>query len=221
MAMKRILRTENNITLGPSFSPSHNMKLSTKRALSVALAIEALIPAVAMAWASSRRAFLANNFFTLAVQSFVASPAHASLLEEYGSDPKTLTTTTISSTFSNGAASTAPTKTASEISIEPNLRSNYYYPTSKKRYLPRIQKVSQAIPGAFEALQKQDWDALQLFATKVAEDIVLPLQLYASSLTGGGTNVKVSYLQDMNRAAKSYQTHRERLATAVENTQFG
>ncbi len=59
------------------------------------------------------------------------------------------------------------------------------------RYLPRIKKCSDAIPGVALAIGNEDWAAVRDFATVVADDTILPMKLYVSSLTGGGTNVKV------------------------------
>merc|ERR1711906_18213 len=89
----------------------------------------------------------------------------------------------------------AGTKKVSQ--IEPNLRSNYYYPTNKKRYLPRIKKCNDAIPG-------------------VAEDTILPMKLYTSSLAGGGTNVKVSFTKDMFKAADGFAKAQKNLAKATQ-----
>ena len=61
------------------------------------------------------------------------------------------------------------------------------------RYLPRIKKCSDAIPGVAAAIGGEDWDAVRDFATVVADDTILPMKLYVSSLGGGGTNVKVGF----------------------------
>ena len=96
-----------------------------------------------------------------------------------------------------------------------DLRSNYYYPTNKKRYLPRIKKCNDAIPGAAEAIGNENWEAAEEFVSKVADDTILPLKLYTSSLTGGGTNVKVSFTKDMEKASKDFEKAQKALLKAV------
>lgn len=84
------------------------------------------------------------------------------------------------------------------------------------RYLPRIKKCSDAIPGAASAIGVEDWDAVRDFATVVADDTVLPMKLYVSSLTGGGTNVKVGFVKEMNAATKSFEKAQKALVKGVE-----
>lgn len=136
----------------------------------------------------------------------LSSPATASLLDEFGSDPSK-----ISQTSKEEVLSTGPKQS----NIEPNLRSNYYYPTNKKRYLPRIKKCNDEIPLVAESIGNEDWDAVKEFAEKVAEDTILPLKLYTSSLTGGGTNVKVSYTKTMLTDAESFEKSQKLLVKAV------
>ena len=54
------------------------------------------------------------------------------------------------------------------------------------------------------------------FATVVADDTILPLKLYVSSLTGGGTNVKVGFAKNMMSAAKQFEKNQALLVKAVE-----
>merc|ERR1719203_1883605 len=152
---------------------------------------------------SSTLAFLLSN----------AEKANAdlSLLDEFGSDPKKIDKTPTKVT---GGAVVAKEK--SESTIEPNLRSNYYYPTNKKRYLPRIKKCNDAIPGAAEAIGNQDWETVDEFVNKIADDTILPLKLYTSSLTGGGTNVKVSFTRDMFKAADDFEKAQKTLIKALK-----
>ena len=142
--------------------------------------------------------------------SAVTSPAYASLLDEYGSDPSKVQEQTKEVVK---ASSDAVKK---ESVIEPNLRSNYYYPTNKKRYLPRIKKCNDAIPMAAESIGVEDWVSADEFVNKVVDDTVLPLKLYTSSLTGGGTNVKVSFTKDMDKATKDFEKAQKALAKAVK-----
>merc|ERR1719230_826370 len=96
-----------------------------------------------------------------------------SLLDEFGTDPKTIVQ---KEDPTMNKAGSATKKAVSD--IEPNLRSNYYYPTNKKRYLPRIKKCSDSIPGSASMIAEGDWEAVADFANKVAEDTILPLKLY-------------------------------------------
>jgi hypothetical protein len=136
-----------------------------------------------------------------------------SLLEQFGTDPSKITQKSNNDAASR-AAVTAKPKT--ESTIEPNLRSNYYYPTNKKRYLPRIKKCNDAIPDAAEAIGTGNWDVAEEFVNKIADDTILPLKLYTSSLTGGGTNVKVSFTKDMFKAADDFEKAQKELVKAVK-----
>ena len=138
---------------------------------------------------------------------FVPTLANAGLLDEFGTDPTKI--------VQQEAKKAVTAQKKSESFIEPNLRSNYYYPTNKKRYLPRIQKCSNMIPNVADLLGSQDWDAVDSFAKTVADDTILPLKLYTSSLTGGGTNVKVSYTKDMYACADQFETNQKRLLKAI------
>lgn len=129
--------------------------------------------------------------------------SEASLLEEYGNE----------STTTKKIAAVVKEKPASD--LEPNLRSNYYYPTNKKRYLPRIKKCNDAIPDAAKMIGNNDWEGAETFALKIADDTVLPLKLYTSSLLGGGTNVKVTFAETMKKSSSDFEKAQKKLAKAV------
>lgn len=156
-----------------------------------------------------------RQFFGVVSKSaaLIAAPqiASASLLDDYGSDPKK-----IAEKETPPPVAVASSKAKSESVIEPNLRSNYYYPTNKKRYLPRIKKCNDAIPLVAQQIGDGDWDAVEDFALKVADDTILPMKLYTSSLTGGGTNVKVSYTKDMYKAADEFEKNQKKLVKAIQ-----
>jgi len=84
------------------------------------------------------------------------------------------------------------------------------------RYLPRIKKCSDAIPLVAISIGNEDWDAVRDFATVVADDTILPMKLYVSSLTGGGTNVKVGFAKDMMTAAKAFEKQQSLLVKSVD-----
>lgn len=135
-----------------------------------------------------------------------------SLLEDFGTDPTKISSPPLPK--KPDAATSNVVK--SESNIEPNLRSNYYYPTNEKRYLPRIKKCNDAIPYAAECIGKEDWDSVNEFVNKVADDTILPLKLYTSSLSGGGTNVKVSFTKVMSNAALDFEKSQKSLVKATK-----
>jgi len=159
---------------------------------------------------NNRRDFLTG--ITASSLSFLVAtnPAQASLLDDYGADPSKI------SEAKKIEISAAKAQAKSESIIEPNLRSNYYYPTNKKRYLPRIKKCNDAIPDAAEAIGTLNWEVVEEFNSKVADDTILPMKLYTSSLTGGGTNVKVSFTKDMFKAADDFEKGQKALTKAIK-----
>lgn len=60
-----------------------------------------------------------------------------------------------------------------------------------------------------------DWDGATDFATRIADDTILPMKLYTSSLLGGGTNVKVSFAKDMQDAASDFEKAQKKLVKAL------
>jgi hypothetical protein len=155
----------------------------------------------------SRRSIIVTTLSTVFLVGM--KTANASLLDEFGTDPsKIQETTKVDST-------PVVAKPKAESSIEPNLRSNYYYPTNKKRYLPRIKRCNDAIPEIANAIGNEDWEAVLDFNNKVADDTILPMRLYTSSLTGGGTNVKVSFTKDMNMATDQFEKAQKALAKSI------
>ena len=151
----------------------------------------------------SRRSMIKNvgaAFAAISIQSFTAASSRAGLLDEYGSDPKQIKDPSIEAEAKRKKEAAIVASKKAEVDYEPNLRSNYYYPTNKKRYLPRIKKCNDAIPDAAAMIGNEDWEGAEQFAVKIADDTILPMKLYTSSLLGGGTNVKVSFAKDMNQA---------------------
>lgn len=142
------------------------------------------------------------------------APASASLLDDFGADGGKIAEQPAASAATRTAVASAA-KPSGGGDFEPNLRSNYYYPTNKKRYLPRIKKCSDLIPDAAQMIGSEDWDGATDFATKIADDTVLPMKLYTSSLTGGGTNVKVSFTKDMMKQANEFEKAQKKLVKAL------
>lgn len=50
---------------------------------------------------------------------------------------------------------------------------------------------------------------------KIADDTILPMKLYTSSLLGGGTNVKVAFAKDMTKAANDFEKSQKALVKAI------
>jgi hypothetical protein len=141
------------------------------------------------------------------------APASASLLDEYGTDPTKIQQPSSSSSSKQGGPAVITSKPESV--YEPNLRSNYYYPTNKKRYLPRIKKCNDALSSVANSIGAEDWVAVQTFAETTADDTILPLKLYTSSLSGGGTNVKMTYTKTMFADADRFEKGQKLLLKAV------
>jgi hypothetical protein len=90
----------------------------------------------------------------------------------------------------------------------------YYYPTAKKRYLPRIQRVTKEIAAMPDCLASGDWNAVESFAA-TADNAVLPLQLYVSSLSGQGLSMKNEYAIQMKQDAQDFERSFNALEAAI------
>jgi hypothetical protein len=148
----------------------------------------------------------AAAFIGLCAPMVLPQMAGASLLDDFGTDPTIIKNTV--------AQAVVATKKA-DSNYEPNLRSNYYYPTNKKRYLPRIKKCNDAIPDAATMIGQGDWEGAEDFAINIAENTILPMKLYTSSLLGGGTNVKVTFAKDMTQAATNFEKAQKKLVKSL------
>lgn len=80
----------------------------------------------------------------------------------------------------------------------------YYYPTAKKRYLPRIIKVSQTFPNMPDAIETGDWETVEEFYG-MADNAVLPMKLYVSSLDGQGLGMANSYAKQMKKDSDDFE----------------
>lgn len=164
----------------------------------------------------SRRSFMKSAAALLvgvAAQGLVVESAVAGLLDDYGTDPSKIKDIVAENERKSREAGKATAKAQSD--FEPNLRSNYYYPTNKKRYLPRIKKCNDAIPDVAIMIGSGDWEGAETFAVKIADDTVLPMKLYTSSLLGGGTNVKVTFAKEMTQAANDFEKAQKALVKAI------
>ncbi|KAL7571257.1 hypothetical protein ACA910_008912 [Epithemia clementina (nom. ined.)] len=145
-----------------------------------------------------RRQVLSSLFLNSLVMSTIASQeARAGLLDEYGTNPTKIEPKVM-------VASAAAPAPSTRTEIDPSLRASYYYPTAKKRYLPRIQKVTAEIEACSNALVEGDWETVNSFS-KTAENAILPLQLYVSSLDGQGLSMSTGFAKQMRQNAMEYE----------------
>lgn len=84
-----------------------------------------------------------------------------------------------------------------------NLRGDYYYPTARKRYLPRVRKAYEELVKVEDAPNSGEWDKLELYA-KGPGDAGSALKLYASALAGGGLSISGNFINTMKGAADKY-----------------
>lgn len=132
------------------------------------------------------------------------------MLDDFGADPNKIAEKT-------KAVEVIPLNTPKgQVGIDPTLKGSYYYPTAKKRYLPRIKKVSDAIVQVPDAISLADWETVGVFADKVADDAVLPLKLYVSSLDGQGLGMANSYAKDMKKDADTFEVKVKDLQKAIK-----
>lgn len=109
--------------------------------------------------------------------------------------------------------------TSKNTEIESNLRGQYYFPTARKRYLPRVKLAWETIPDVEEATRSNDWVAINDLSTRVLSDCVLPMKLYANALSGGGQNLNSKFIEGMNSQASSYEQSLNKLNAAVKKKQ--
>lgn len=135
--------------------------------------------------------------------------ANAGLLDDFGSDPGKINVVKKEEPI-------VPKGTAKKSSeIEPTLKGTYYYPTAKKRYLPRITKVTSSIAEVPQFIANGQWEEVEAFG-KIADNCVLPLQLYVSSLDGQGLSMSNSYAKDMKKDAKIFEEQYKIFEKAVK-----
>jgi hypothetical protein len=90
-----------------------------------------------------------------------------------------------------------------EVEVEANLRANYYQPTGKKRYLPKIKRASENLGRVRDAVEEARWADVAGVVGKdgFLDDLVLPMRLYASGLSGQGLSLAVKFVASMGEAA--------------------
>lgn len=162
---------------------------------------------------TSRRNFFLQSSIPLATLLLSGKEAVASsLLEDFGTDFGNFEAKKVVEVEKPASKSVAK----GEGGIDPTLKGSYYYPTAKKRYVPRIVKVSQSLPTVPDMIDSSDWDSVSVFANKVADDAILPMKLYQSSLDGQGLNMKNDYVTTMKDKANIYEQKTKDLQKAVK-----
>ena len=103
-----------------------------------------------------------------------------------------------------------------ETEMGSNLRGDYYYPTARKRYLPRVRKAYEELVKVKEAPGLGKWEQLERFA-KGPGDVGSALKLYASALAGGGLSISGNFIEKMKSAANDYDANAKNLIEAVKS----
>jgi hypothetical protein len=103
------------------------------------------------------------------------------------------------------------------VDIEANLRANYYYPTGRKRYLPRVKRACDELPAVTAAVREGRWPdvARCVEGGGSLDDLVLPMRLYASSLSGQGLSLAAKFVQRMGEDADAVQAELTSLRRAA------
>lgn len=104
----------------------------------------------------------------------------------------------------------------SEAEIESNLRGQYYFPTARKRYLPRVKLAWETLPQAEKAAQNSRWPEVAELSSDELSDAVLPMRLYASSLAGQGLSISASFIERMNKETEMYESALKKLVKAAK-----
>ncbi|CAN8070002.1 unnamed protein product [Agarophyton chilense] len=100
--------------------------------------------------------------------------------------------------------------------IESNLRGQYYFPTARKRYLPRVKLAWEVLPDAEKAATESHWLKVTDFSKGELSDAILPMKLYASSLAGGGLSINAKFIDGMNRQTDLYERALRQLSKAAK-----
>ena len=109
--------------------------------------------------------------------------------------------------------------TGNNVEIESNLRGQYYYPTARKRYLPRVKVAWETINFVEEAAKNQKWPDVSSMSARELSDAILPMKLYASSLAGGGLSINAKFIENMNSQTDRYEKALKQLSKAAKQKQ--
>jgi hypothetical protein len=105
------------------------------------------------------------------------------------------------------------------VEIEANLRANYYSPTARRRYVPKIRRSLEDIPRIEHAVRDGRWDevAASVVDAGTLDDLVLPMRLYASSLSGQGLSLAAKFAVAMGEDADCVERQVECIRKAVKS----
>ena len=96
-----------------------------------------------------------------------------------------------------------------------NLRGDYYFPTARKRYLPRVKRAYDELVKVEDAPDEGDWGKLEAFA-KGPGDVGSALKLYASALGGGGLSIGAKFMDKMKGHGETYDSTFKSLQAAIK-----
>jgi len=157
---------------------------------------------------SSRRHFLWSVVVTTNIWSLSSHPnvAVGSLLDDFGgNDPSKIVQP-------KRQVQEYVIAQKGENAIDPTLRASYYFPTARKRYLPRIQKVSDQLKQIPSDFRMDDLQSLYL----AADNAILPMKLYTSSLDGQGLRMtKNEFVKSMKADIDQYEHQVQALQLAL------
>lgn len=103
-----------------------------------------------------------------------------------------------------------------QVEIESNLRGQYYFPTARKRYLPRVKLAWDALPEVEQAASDNRWSEVAEVSQEILLNAVLPMHLYASALGGGGLSIGASFIEKMDKETAVYERSLKKLSKAVK-----
>lgn len=110
-----------------------------------------------------------------------------------------------------------PSEDENQAEIEANLRANYYFPTARKRYLPRVKRASEDVPVVKAAIANGQWDEAGKFVNGGSlDDCVLPMKLYVSSLAGQGLSLATKFTQYMSENTEKVNRAVVNLKSAIK-----
>ncbi|EKX55533.1 hypothetical protein GUITHDRAFT_149817, partial [Guillardia theta CCMP2712] len=92
-----------------------------------------------------------------------------------------------------------------QVEMGSNLRGDYYFPTARKRYLPRVKGAYDGLQETIQTIQEAspDWKTVEQFA-KGPADVTGAMKLYVSALGGGGLSIQSKFMEAMGKAADEY-----------------
>mmetsp|Transcript_12938 Transcript_12938/g.20323 ORF Transcript_12938/g.20323 Transcript_12938/m.20323 type:complete len:252 (+) Transcript_12938:3-758(+) len=104
-----------------------------------------------------------------------------------------------------------------EAEMGSNLRGDYYYPTARKRYLPRVKRAYDELQPLLASLQDGTADFAAVAGwIKGSGDVSGPMKLYVSALGGGGLSISSKFMGAMTEATGNYEESLKKLKEAAK-----